>query len=145
MAFEYQPEYWIKKGIATEVTFKAALSGGKGGQHVNKVHTKAELYWNPRNSFLLTDEQKEKVCALWECKLSDEGWLRVTSDEERSLLLNKKKGLQKLVQQLAQVFVVPKKRRPSAPTAASKKKKRESKEIQKTRKEGRRKIDPTNF
>lgn len=38
---------WENIGVDKEVRIKASLSGGKGGQHVNKVSTKAELYWTP--------------------------------------------------------------------------------------------------
>ena len=34
--------------LSAEFTFKAVRSGGKGGQNVNKVSTKVELYINKR-------------------------------------------------------------------------------------------------
>ena len=41
----------ITDKILNEVIFKAARSGGKGGQNVNKVSTKVELYFNIYDSF----------------------------------------------------------------------------------------------
>ena len=45
--------------LTQECTFKAVRSGGKGGQNVNKVSSKVELYFSISDSQILTAEQKE--------------------------------------------------------------------------------------
>src|SRR6267143_272117 len=41
-----------------ELRFKAVRSSGKGGQHVNKVSTSVELYFNAEQSRVLNEDQK---------------------------------------------------------------------------------------
>ena len=45
--------------IYTEIVFKTARSGGKGGQNVNKVETMVEGYWNIEGSSLFSYEERK--------------------------------------------------------------------------------------
>ena len=45
--------------VIKEITFKTARSGGKGGQHVNKVETMVEGYWKVESSKLFSEEEKK--------------------------------------------------------------------------------------
>ncbi|HXA01318.1 MAG TPA: peptide chain release factor-like protein, partial [Cytophagaceae bacterium] len=98
------PETWRNSQIIKEVKFKASLSGGKGGQNVNKVSTKVELYWTPASSGILSESQKAKVNTKLSNKLSNEGELRLVSEEERSQLRNKEKVSGKFYALLAGCF-----------------------------------------
>lgn len=141
----HHPEFWIQHGIEDEIEFKASLSGGKGGQNVNKVNSKAEVYWNPSKSALISEDEKSYLITKLQNKLNAEGVLRITSEEERSLFRNKEKAIFKLVQLVSSCFLVPKKRKATAPTATSKQQKRKSKERDKNVKAGRKKINPTDY
>ncbi len=109
----HKPSTWETLGILHEVTFKASLSGGKGGQHVNKTSSKAELYWTPADSPLLDEEVKAKLLAKLSKELSNEGSLRLVCDEERSLLKNKVKVTEKFYALLATCFKLKKARKPT--------------------------------
>jgi len=45
--------------IIKELNFKAVRSSGAGGQHVNKVSSKIELFFDVQNSTEFTEEEKE--------------------------------------------------------------------------------------
>jgi ribosome-associated protein len=132
---------WENLGILKELRFKASLSGGKGGQHVNKVSTKIELYWSPSESKILEEEVKQILLTKLAPKLSQEGELRIVCEEERSQLKNKEKAIAKFYALLCACFKVQKKRKATKPTKSSVTKRLESKSKQKDIKSTRRKPD----
>ena len=135
------PSNWATTDILKEVTFKATLSGGSGGQNVNKVSSKMELYWTPSNSNVLDQEKKDKVLERLSSKLSGTGELRLVCDEERSQFMNKEKLITKFYKLLASCFEEQKPRRPSKPTRSSLANRLGEKKIRKDVKKGRGKID----
>ncbi len=134
----HKPSTWKTSGIIHEVKFKASLSGGKGGQHVNKTSTKAELYWTPANSSLLDQESIDKISAKLSKELSNEGELRLVCEEERSQLKNKEKLTEKFYKILAACFKIKKHRKPTKPSKASVTRRLDGKSIRKEIKKGRR-------
>jgi len=104
-----------KEALLKEVTFKTSRSGGKGGQNVNKVSSKVELNLNIRNSALLTDEQKVTILEKLSNRISSEGVLQVITEEDRSQLRNKEKGLKKLIVLLRTALYRPKLRKLTKP------------------------------
>lgn len=131
-------ETWETLGVLKEVRFKASLSGGKGGQNVNKVSTKIELYWTPSASKLIEEEVKEILIAKLASKLSQEGELRVVCEEERSQLKNKEKALEKFYKLITACFKIQKKRKATKPTRSSVTKRLDGKSKQKNIKANRR-------
>jgi len=135
------PANWQQTDILKEVTFKATLSGGSGGQNVNKVSSKMEMYWTPANCVFLDQEKIDKILLKLNLKLSSTGELRLVCDEERSQLQNKEKLITKFYKLLASCFIEQKPRRASKPTKSSVANRLDGKKIKKEVKKGRGKID----
>ena len=79
----------VPADISTEITFKTARSGGKGGQNVNKVETMVEGYFDVGNSALLSEHQKKIVFSKLRNRITAAGILQVRSQVHRSQLSNK--------------------------------------------------------
>ena len=128
----------IMNDFSSEISFKTARSGGKGGQNVNKVETMAEALWHVAGSGYFTEEEKELIQAKLATKINKDGYLHVRSSETRSQLENKLIAQAKLEELVAKSLVKQKKRKPTKPSKAAKEKRLESKKKESLKKEMRR-------
>lgn len=96
--------------ILSEIEFRFVRSSGKGGQNVNKVSTKAELYFDVNNSAFLTKEQKNLLLSKLASRINDAGILKVSASESRSQADNKFNAQKKFLLLLQKTFAKKKKR-----------------------------------
>lgn len=115
--------------LHNELVFKAVRSGGKGGQNVNKVSTKVELYFDIPRSMSLTDDEKTLLLTKLLNKVDRKGVLKISSQTERSQFLNKAIAVKKFDELIASAFIKRKKRVKTKPSSVSKEERLSSKKI----------------
>lgn len=131
----------LPETLLQEAIFKATTSGGKGGQNVNKVATKVELYFDIPGSKILNDEEKELLIEKLATKISDEGILRLLSSEKRTQLENKEGVKKKFISLITKSFSKPKPRKKTRPSKASKEERIKDKKLVGEKKKNRAKIN----
>ena len=123
--------------LFSELIITFSRSSGKGGQHVNKVATKAELAFDINASECLNEEQKQLIKEKLTNKINEAGLLKLQSSESRSQLSNKENVLKKFKALIEKSLKKPVKRiatsKPLQATESRLTQKRRTSEIKKLR------------
>ena len=102
-----------------ECVFKTSRSSGKGGQNVNKTETKVGLWFDVGASALFSEEEKTRIRLRLASSITDDGYLQLTCDEQRSQLQNKQLVVERAIGMLEKALVVPKPRKKTKPSKAT--------------------------
>ena len=110
------------EALKSELSYKYVRSSGSGGQNVNKVASKAELYFDLNNSQALDDAKKQKLKEALSNRLNKEDILILACDESRSQFRNKALVTQRFVELIEDGLKEEKERIPTKIPKAVKKK-----------------------
>lgn len=128
------------KDLIHELAFTTSRSSGPGGQNVNKVNSKVTLKFDVPNSSVLSQEQKELITKKLATRITTEGKLVLTSQDNRSQIQNKEDVLSKLNDLLTKVFTPRKVRKATKPSKAAKHARVKSKKLRSEKKQWRQKL-----
>lgn len=101
------------------VKFTFSRSGGPGGQNVNKVSTRATLWFDISGSPYLSDSQKERVIQRLGNRVSKEGVVQVVSMQFRTQKANREDALRRFSALLAaSLYEKPRRKKTGVPRRA---------------------------
>lgn len=127
------------RDFSPEWIIRTSRSQGPGGQNVNKVDTKVEIRFHPASSLLLTHDEKELLQQRLMKKLTEDGFLIITSQSERSQARNRQAAAERFYRLINQMLTIRKARKPTRRTKASREKRLEGKKIKADKKDLRKK------
>ena len=84
-----------------ELIFKASRSSGPGGQNVNKLNTRIELFFNVAESSSFSESQQKQVIRRLSKRIDKNGFIRVVSQAQRSQHANRLAAMERLQKLLA--------------------------------------------
>ena len=109
------------------IRLQFARGGGPGGQNVNKLNTKTELWIELTQIVGLSARALDRLRRLAGARLTDRDEIHLSSDAARTQQANRKLVFQRLRELILAAQVQPKPRKPTKPSRASKRRRLESK------------------
>jgi ribosome-associated protein len=95
------------------ISFTFTRSGGPGGQNVNKVNTRATLWFDLETCGGLTEQEKAQVRTRLAGRISGTGILQVVASRHRTQAANREAATERLLELLADALRPRKSRRPT--------------------------------
>lgn len=117
---------------ASEVTWRFGPTGGPGGQHANRAHTRVEAELDLRSVRGIADDIRERLVARLGPRL------RVVVDRHRSQARNRERALDEMELRIREALVVQRSRRPTRPRRGAVERRLEAKRQRGARKAERR-------
>ena len=116
----------------SEVTWRFGPTGGPGGQHANRAHTRVEAELDLRSVRGIDEDIRERLVARLGPRL------RVVVDRHRSQARNRERALDEMELRIREALVVQRSRRPTRPRRGAVERRLEAKRQQGARKAERR-------
>ena len=110
-----------------EIRFTFSRASGPGGQNVNKLNSRAILWFDVENSPTLTSYQKLKIRQRLARRISKDGVLQIAAERYRTQKANKEDALQRFTELLAAALVVKKVRKKTRITNAARERRLQAK------------------
>lgn len=126
-----------EKLLIQEADFKAVRSSGAGGQNVNKVSSKVELYFNLPTSVAFSEAEKERIRKKLSSRLTNNGDIILQCDESRSQHRNREIIVKRFLEMMREGIKKPKLRKKTKPSKAAKLKRLREKKLNAEKKSNR--------
>lgn len=126
-----------------ELDEKFILTGGPGGQHVNRTETGVQLRYDVLNSDFLPQPVKIRLLDLAGRRADTDGVITIEAKSHRSQHRNREEARERLAELIEKAHHKPKKRIPTRPSRSAKKRRKKKQQRHKEIKQARKtpKID----
>lgn len=105
-----------------ELEFRFSRASGPGGQHINKVETRVQLFFSIDQSTFLSDAVKTRLRLIGKNLLNKEGQLVLSSQCHRSQERNRHACIKKLRHLIESASRTPRRRKKTKPSKAAREK-----------------------
>jgi len=109
------------------LSYTAVRSSGAGGQNVNKVASKVELYFDLASCEDLTAPVRARLATLAHKRMDSTGRVRIVSQATRDQAKNLEDAREKLAELVRAALHVPRLRRATKPTRSSQRRRMDTK------------------
>jgi ribosome-associated protein len=110
-----------------ELRWSAIRAGGAGGQNVNKVASAMHLRFDIRHSPSLPDDIRQRLLALGDRRVTEDGVLIIKAQEFRTQERNRRAAIERLRELIRSVIVATTPRRKTRPPPRAQRQRLESK------------------
>lgn len=125
-----------------ELTEKFILTGGPGGQHVNRTESGVQLRFDVAGSAFLEETVRARLIELAGWRIDSDGVLTIEARTHRSQHRNREAARERLAELIERAHQRPRPRIKTRPSRAAKKKRLEGKRQRSHLKQARRKPGP---